>query len=55
MKNQKEAEKLYAAELARFNYVCDEMVEEWLVRGGKPYEDIELPIELWNDPNYLPF
>ena len=55
MKNQKEAEKLYAAELARFNYVCDELVKEAEARGGKPYEDIELPIELWNDPNCLPF
>lgn len=39
MKNQKEAKRLHEAELARFNFVCNEMVEEWLARGGKPYEN----------------
>lgn len=52
---EREAEKLYAAELARFNYVCDELVKEAEARGGKPYENIELPKELRDDPNYLPF
>lgn len=55
MKNQKEAKRLHEAELARFNFVCNEMVEEWLARGGKPYENIELPKELREDPNYFPF
>lgn len=55
MKSEKELEELYLNELKRFNLVCEEMIEEMEARNWKPYEDIELPDELRNDPNYLPF
>lgn len=53
--SKEELEELYYEELERFNLVCEEMVKEFDERGGKPYENIEIPTELMNDPNFLPF
>lgn len=50
-----EAERLYEAELARITWAEEESYNEMEARGWKPYENIELPEELRNDPNYLPF
>ena len=55
MKSEKELEKLYLNELRRFHQVYEELLKEDEARNREPYEDIELPEELRNDPNYLPF
>ena len=55
MKSEKELEELYLNELRRFHQVYEELLEEDEARNWEPYEEIELPEELRNDPNYLPF
>lgn len=50
-----ELKRKHEEELSRFNRVCEDMLEEAEAQGWKPYENIELPEELRNDPNYLPF
>ena len=53
--SKEELEELHWKELARFNNVCEELVEEMEAREWEPYENIVLPEELRRDPNYLPF